>query len=280
MAVIETQKWLHTFNERCKETSIKEINNNHIDLLCKPLENVFEKLPPQAIQYELLQYGLFDPKDWYRIEYVMEELEKQKVWKRIEHEFLKLKKRWKGPDIPIYIFPIKKGKLRSEKEQFRKNGVAYKNALFLFVSTELHKEELKAMLAHEYNHVCRINLIDIPPKITPLKESLVVEGLGEYAVNELYGEKWLAPWVNLYSLDTLQKIWKEHFINSLNLTGIDAHQKFLYGQKRSPFTKWIGYAIGYHIVHSYVEKNGPFTSNELYQKSADTLIKGSAFRLE
>ncbi|MGG0656669.1 DUF2268 domain-containing protein [Rummeliibacillus pycnus] len=276
MSVIQTQKWLYEFVNQCSGKSMVDFATIQCETLCNPLKKVFPKVHPQAMQNELFIHGLFGPFEWYKIEAVVKELEKQNVWKIVEKEFQYLKNIWNGPDVPIYIFPIKKGMLGFGKN-LRKNGVAYKEAVFLFLSTDLSKEEVKAMFAHEYNHVCRINLIKLAPERTPLKDSLIIEGLGEYAVKELYGEKLLAPWTNLYPFDQAVDIWKRHFLPSLNMKGLNNHHPFLYGQKSRHLPKWIGYHIGYQIVNTYQEKNGPFKNNELYKKSADTLIAGSKF---
>ncbi|MER2088449.1 MAG: DUF2268 domain-containing putative Zn-dependent protease, partial [Sporosarcina sp.] len=133
----------------------------------------------------------------------------------------------------------------------------------------------KALLAHEYNHVCRLHYLALETYKIPLKDSLIIEGFGEFAVKELYGEKWLAPWTNLYSFKDSIKVWNKYFIPKLNLMGTENHQIFLYGKARGHLPKWIGYYIGYQIVDSYQKKHGPFNEYELYQKSSDELIAGS-----
>ena len=87
----------------------------------------------------------------------------------------------------------------------------------MFLSPDLPKEEIKALLAHEYNHVCRLDYLNQAPSKISLMDSLIIEGLGEYAVKDLYGEKWLAPWINLYSFEEALAIWKNYFIPSLNV---------------------------------------------------------------
>ncbi len=280
LSVVQTQKWLYEFVKECKEKSIVDYASVQCETICNPLKKAFPKVHSQAMQQELLNHGLFDPFEWFKIETVVEEMEKQNVWKIIEKEFQSLKKIWNGPNVPIYIFPIKRGLLGFRKDMHRKNGVAYKEAIFLFLSTDLSKEEIKAMLAHEYNHACRLHFINLSPEKTPLKESLIIEGLGEYAVKDLYGEKLLAPWTNLYPFDQALQIWKKHFLPSLSIKGLTNHHAFLYGQKGSPLPKWIGYYIGYQIIDTYQEQHGPFKKNELYQKSADTLIAGSKFPIK
>ena len=158
-------------------------------------------------------------------------MEAQNVWQIVKQEYKLLRKRWNGPKVSIYIFPIKNANAKSRKETPKKNGIAYRGALFLFLSPDLPKEEIKALLAHEYNHVCRLDYLNLAPNKISLMDSLIIEGLGEYAVKDLYGEKLLAPWINLYSFEEALAIWKNHFIPSLNVTGVKNHQLFLFGKE-------------------------------------------------
>ncbi|WP_299510955.1 DUF2268 domain-containing protein [uncultured Rummeliibacillus sp.] len=277
MSVIQTKQWLYEFINRCKEKSILDYPTIQRETLCDPLKKVFPNIAPQSLHHELLNHGLFDPFEWFKIETVVEKMEELNVWKIVQKEYKKLKKLWNGPNVPIYIFPIKG---MGFKRDFRKNGVAYKEGVFLFFSNSLSETEIKAMFAHEYNHVCRIHLNNLSLDQIPLKESIIIEGLGEYAIKDLYGEKFVGPWTNLYSYEQSLEIWKRYFLTSLYLKGLKNHYPFLYGQKGSPLPKWIGYHIGYQIINSYQEKNGPFKNDELYRKSSDTIISGSKFPKE
>ena len=55
---------------------------------------------------------------------------------------------------------------------------------------DLQKQELQALFAHEYNHVCRIHILKTLDEMT-LLDSLILEGLAEDAVKDLYGENGL-----------------------------------------------------------------------------------------
>jgi len=237
----------------------------------------FPGISPEELQYELLNHGLFDPIEWTDIEKQVKKMEQQSVWEIVEKEYQLLKSLWQGPEVSIYIYPLSKVNLEEKEQAPSKNGVAYKGGLFLFLSEGLEEEEVKALFAHEYNHVCRLNFLGLEPTKIPLKDSLIIEGLGEFAVKNLYGEKWMAPWTNLYSLESSIKVWNEHFIPQLNLMGSENHQDFLYGNGKSQLPKWIGYHIGFQIVDSFQKKHGPFNDYELYRKSSDELIEESNF---
>lgn len=277
LPVIQTKNWLKQFVKLCEEQSGKETNDKQREIICEPLMKLFPNVNLEIVHYELLRNGLFQANEWQGIKEIVNRLEEQDVWQIVKNEYKLLRKIWNGPQVSIYIFPIKNANAKPHKGIPKKNGVAYKGALFLFLSADLPLEEIKALLAHEYNHVCRLNYLKLSPEKIPLKDSLIIEGLGEYAVQEMYGEKWLAPWINLYSDKETMKIWKKYFLPSLDVLGVKNHQSYLYGQGRSGLPKWIGYHIGYKIVHTFHEKHGPFKNGELYTKSCNEIIKGSNF---
>lgn len=277
LSVIETNRWLYNFFQACEKKSGKGPDILQCEILCAPLADLFPSISPEELQYDLLSHGLFDPYNWTELKIQVREMEKQNIWEIVKKEYQLLKKLWKGPVVSIYIYPLNKLKPKRKEQAPTKNGVAYKGALFLFLSEGLLVEEIKALVAHEYNHVCRLNYLGLEPNRIPLKDSLIIEGFGEFAVKELYGEKWIAPWTNLYSYKVSLKIWNTQFIQHLNLRGYDRHQIYLYGKSRSHLPKWIGYHIGYQIVNSFHKNHGPFNSYELYRKPSDELIDGSDF---
>ncbi|QBP41144.1 hypothetical protein E2636_08380 [Paenisporosarcina antarctica] len=279
MSVIQTQTWVYNFVKRCEDQIRENSYFIQCETICVPLVESFSNVNPEELQYELLNHGLFDSDDWVTIGCTLIEMKKNNIWRIVEVEYQLLRCLWNGPEIPIFIFPIKKGSVEVENKFPTKSGVAYKGALFLFLSTEVPIEEIKALLAHEYNHVCRLNYLGLSPEKIPLKDSLIIEGLGEYAVKDLYGEKWLAPWTKLYSLEGTAEIWEKYFKPSLNIVGIKNHQHFLYGNDRNPFPKWIGYYIGFQVIASFQKKHGPYSNYELSHIPSDELIAGSCYRL-
>lgn len=280
MTVIKTKEWLYKIIELSKKSSGRSLDDVQCEIICNPLLFHFEDVPKEALHYELLRNGLFTPDECMGLEKVVKEMERQNVWRIVSEEYKILRELWEGPEVNIYIFPISKNiEMNSEEPVPNKNGIAFKNAVFLFVSTELPPEEIKAMLAHEYNHVCRLGYLQLPPTQISLQDSLIVEGLGEYAVKELYGEKWLAPWVNMYTLEEMLVIWKQYFMPALKIKGVIHHHPFMYGEINGTLPKWIGYAIGYHIVDTFRKNQASCDFKELCIKSADEIIKESYFKM-
>ncbi|MCL1701872.1 DUF2268 domain-containing putative Zn-dependent protease [Lysinibacillus sp. Bpr_S20] len=263
MSVIPTDEWLNELIVSQKLDNSKNLEDLQRTILCSRLVEIFIGGSPDEIQFELQQQGLFQSHEKIDIH----KLKKQNVWEVVQKEFIYLKEKWSGPNIPIYIFPI-----TQEQAITKKNGVAYPNALFLYIE-ELEKQELKALFTHEYNHVCRLHYLNKSLDEVTLLDSLILEGLAECAVEEIYGDKWLAPWLKYYSLDEMLKIWEEHFLPQMNSQGLNNHVEFLYGGK---LPQWIGYCIGYEIVRTYIKN---YSSNKLHVKSSKEILAGSDFPL-
>lgn len=262
MPVLPTDKWM---------AQIDEQHENILEILCEPLTNVFPNVPVEAIHYELVNNGLFTMKDAVDLKATIKQLKKKKVWALVESEFAKLRTSWKGPNVAIYIFPIAKGPII-------KNGVAYKNGLFLFVSPQLEEEELKALLAHEYHHACRLRYLNKDPFEITLLDSLLIEGLAEGAVKEIYGEQYLSPWTKRYSSDEVKKIWQSHFLPVLKLKGVQQHRRYLYGDERRGLPLWIGYCLGYRIVESFQQANQKQNQRKLISTPAKEILAKSDFQ--
>ncbi|MER2000934.1 MAG: DUF2268 domain-containing putative Zn-dependent protease [Lysinibacillus sp.] len=227
-------------------------------LAYKLLKDIFPGAPPQAIEYELVQQGLLQEG---RLLLSLD------VWHIIEQQLKTLMLEWEGPDIPIYILPITNG--------FEKNGMAYRDGICLFISTQLKEQQLKALFTHEYHHMCRRLFVHDPPTLT---DSLVMEGLAEDAVQDLFSDDALNKWTKRYSLNEVRSYWDSHIVAALSERGIHAHKPFLYGDKTLSLPPWIGYCTGYRIVQAFKEKCGPFTIKELLQINSEEIVDGAGFR--
>ncbi|MER2088448.1 MAG: hypothetical protein ABS920_01840, partial [Sporosarcina sp.] len=113
------------------------------EVLCAPLVKLFPGISPEELQYELLNHGLFNPFEWTDIENQVETMETQHIWKIVEREYQLLKGLWKGPEVPIYIFPLTQMNPGKSKQIPTKNGVAYKVGLIIFLSEGLPVGEIK-----------------------------------------------------------------------------------------------------------------------------------------
>ncbi|MDG5473660.1 DUF2268 domain-containing putative Zn-dependent protease [Jeotgalibacillus sp. ET6] len=280
MPIIDTKVWIRTFIEECQKNNRKRSATLQMEAIGGPLKSFFPHIPTKNLMNILLKQGLFEAEEWQDISMIEKREVQCDLWKIAQKELSLLVKRWDGPDCPVIILPISRKKRKTDEQPFEKNGLAFKEGMFLFLSSELSSGSLKAIFAHEYNHVCRLNRLNIPSEKMNLKESLIIEGLGEYAVKQMAGEQFLAPWTGLYTLKERMKIWKKVFVPELLSKGTDQHQKFLYGTSSKMLPRWIGYHIGFHIVSSYVQKKGATSMKQLLSISADEFISQSAFKLD
>ena len=235
-----------------------EEDANRQQLTYELVKEIFPGTAPEAIEYELVQQGLLQRG---KLSLALD------VWQITLDQLKTLMLDWEGPDTPIYIFPIARG--------FEKNGVAYKKGICLFISAKITEKELRALLTHEYHHMCRRIFVNEHPT---LMDSIIMEGLAEDAVENLFGSDYLSPWTKNYSLDELQNYWESHFITALYQRGLSLHQPFLFGDNLLNLPPWIGYCMGYQIVQSFKDQCGPYSVKELMQINAEDIIDGAGFR--
>jgi uncharacterized protein YjaZ len=87
-----------------------------------------------------------------------------------------------------------------------------------------------------------------------LLESLIIEGLAEYAVLKNCGQKYLASWCNMYAEEELEYFWDKYLKNHLNSKKKEKiHDHLLYGHGQIP--KLLGYAAGFSLVQNYFKKS-------------------------
>ncbi|WP_163101585.1 DUF2268 domain-containing protein [Peribacillus alkalitolerans] len=170
------------------------------------------------------------------------------LWTEAEKIYQKYKSQWDGVDIPIYLFPIKGGSLFFRGQ--RKSGIAFNDKMILFISPNVEIKELEALMVHEYHHVNRLKKMTKPAKELTLMDSLIMEGLAEYTVNQLLGEQYTANWTTIYEESEIIKLWKKYIEENLTITKKEKkHESIMYG--KNGFPPLLGYCIGYHLVKEY-----------------------------
>ncbi|MYL51826.1 hypothetical protein GLW08_00590 [Pontibacillus yanchengensis] len=276
MSIMETSLWLNDFTKACKGNTfhLENLFRIQCETLCYPIEQYESDIQGEELQFFLLQYGLFEPVEYEYLEQTLKNLSRMHIWSVVEEEYHRLKRLWNGPEVNVFIFPIKQAHLPECKRIASKNGVTYKQSIFLFLSPFLVLNEVRALFAHEYHHICRLSTYN-KMKVEPaLKDVIILEGLAEHAVKQLYGEKWLGPWHNRYPFEAMKELWKHYYLPNLNITNERAQSIFLYGEEGTLFPKWIGYAVGYEIVDSYHTKQ-QCHYKKLHTLPTEELIRGS-----
>jgi uncharacterized protein YjaZ len=249
MGVINTSNWL----KKDYKDPEKLLMNKGISR--KKAEDLYEYLKT---------FGMYIPS--YKTEQQINSLQKREAWRKISVYFKRYRSLWKGPDVPIYIFPV-----QSSNGIFTgpisKSGVSFKNEIYIFLSDEEDPKEWESLFIHEYHHCTRMNRLEKDPEEYNLLDSIIFEGLAEDAVNQYCGEEYVSRWAKKYSKFLLQKLWNQHIKNELHLRRTETkHDQLLLGKGKYP--NLIGYSIGYYIVRKFRESHGLSTIEMLELESA------------
>jgi uncharacterized protein YjaZ len=261
MGIIRTDQWMQKeFNRPIK--------------ICERLIPYFDGQKSNAIYYQLLNFGMFKPSiaSWETYENMLEEHK----WDKVDDIFRRYRQKWSGPEIPVFLFPIEQARGFFRKEERSKSGVSFSDKLFLFLSQDVGQAELEALFVHEYHHVCRLNKLRGKIEDYTLLDSMIIEGLAEYAVQRHCGKKYLAEWCSLYSEDEINYIWNKYLKDNLMIKKKDKrHDDLLYGNGRFP--KLAGYAAGYWIVREYYQ-NHAYLVEKSFSLPAKRLIEGTKYK--
>jgi uncharacterized protein YjaZ len=248
LGVVNTKKWLSEYGD----SPIK---------LCEKLVKYFNGNSKKEIYEYLYMFGMYKPSMFSKNDQV-KQLTESNYWQEVDKLYTSLKVKFKGPDIPIFIFPINQRHSRMMEENKGKSGLAFSDKLFLFLSDNLDATEIKALLTHEYHHVCRLSSINKQEKQMTLLDTIILEGMAEYAVKEECGEEYNAFWTKLYKEEQLKNWYKEIIYPNKDLTRTDLQfQEILYGFKGYP--RMLGYSVGYFLINQLlVKKNHSLQSIE------------------
>ncbi|MEC1523995.1 DUF2268 domain-containing putative Zn-dependent protease [Neobacillus niacini] len=236
MGIIRTDKWLEDEFDRPLK-------------ICEKLLPVFKGQSASKVYNQLIDFGMYRASR--RTEEIFNAMKDNMVWQEVEGIFQEYKKKWGGPDIPIYIFPI--GQSRSfffRQEDKVKGGVSYPDKMFLFLSDSVPSKELEALFVHEYHHICRLNKQTKRLDDYTLLDSIIIEGLAEYSVLIHCGKDYLADWCKMYSEAELDNLWEKFLQGNLDIKKSEKkHDDLLYGSGKIP--RLLGYAVGFKIVEDY-----------------------------
>jgi uncharacterized protein YjaZ len=239
MGLIQTNQWL-------------EDSFRHPIKMCEKLVPYFKTQNGKEIYEQLLEFGMYQPSR--ATLNTVDLLNEGKAWDQIERYFEYYQKKWSGPDIPIFLFPLDQSRGLFIRRESSKSGVSFPDKIFLFLSNLDDPKELEALFVHEYHHVCRLNRLKGNMEDYTLLESLIIEGLAEYAVLKNCGQKYLASWCNMYAEEELEYFWDKYLKNHLNSKKKEKiHDHLLYGHGQIP--KLLGYAAGFSLVQNYFKKS-------------------------
>lgn len=274
MGVVRTDKWLRIYCQKWRKVdSLSEKMSLHRQVMIEPLSDIFETKNTKALQQFLFQAGLVRPD--VSIDLEVEQLMDRSPWIETQKQLTYLQKKWTGPDVKLYLLPVEKRHSFLMKELGGKMGITLPKAIILFIHSRLTKRELQALVTHEYHHICRLMHTKLTEKSMTLLESMVMEGLAELAVREEIGADVNAAWTSYYDQRWIHDWFNRWIRPNLFLKDRKKHQDYLYGNEQEKVPLWLGYYIGYQLVHS-AAKDTDKTST-LLDESAEALFERSIF---
>ncbi|PFW75771.1 hypothetical protein COL23_13105 [Priestia aryabhattai] len=141
--------------------------------------------------------------------------------------------------------------------------------------------KLPAVVAHEFHHNIRFSYFDWDHGNVTVGDYLVIEGLAESFVKELYGVEQLGPWVT--SMDKEDLEYSIYVIGeALNTKGFAEVSSYMFGDEIAKQEGYqpvglsfgAGYAVGYEVVQAFLKN----TNSNIYEASLFTtkeIIQGS-----
>lgn len=236
MTVVRTDKWI-------------EESRGDPSKVCAKITKYFPTASASEIHHHLTMFGMYISAKQGRE--LTKKLHNNKVYEISSDEIGRLRSKWNGPSVPIFIFPSDSDNKVLIREFKGKSGLAYADKLFLFISPHNTETEIRALLTHEYNHVCRLNKFPKREEECTLLDTIILEGLAEVAVAERFGKGSTSLWTSLYSDQQLSRLWKDFvYPNKHHVKESRTHEKVLYGLGNCPHMT--GYAVGYHLVRNYL----------------------------
>src|SRR5690606_15167426 len=256
--VVGTDKWLDEFHD------------NPIELCKKANPGV--KDANDFYKY-LRLFGMYTPSE--QTKKTIGILKKEKIWSKVDHFYQNYRKKWRGPNVDIYIFPINENQHFFMGQLKGKSGIAFTNKLFLFVKNGLEEKELEALFVHEYHHVTRMRKYKKELEQYTLLDSIIFEGLAELAVLNCCGKKYLAQWTKEFSNERIAYFMKHIYEPNLSVTREDrSHDDFLFGRRGIP--RMLGYAVGFELVKGYV-KNNKITMLDSFEMKSEEFLRNNHF---
>ncbi|WP_176554271.1 DUF2268 domain-containing protein [Bacillus sp. Marseille-P3800] len=239
MAVIRTNKWIQLFLKHAD--SQRELESTYLRLFVNPLQPLFQFQNDEQLAAYLQKVGLFTVNDREQLPAFID----HDYWSILQAQFLKLKQAWNGPNVPIYVLMANQSLENRQDDVRGMMGLSFENGILLLIPSSIEHNHLRALLTHEYHHVCRLSHTKESEQSITLLESMVMEGLAELAVKEYVGESSIAPWA-LKQKSNWKTMWNQYlFEKTLVIKGRKEHKDFLYGSRKKRIPYMMGYTLGY-----------------------------------
>ena len=171
--------------------------------------------------------------------------------------------------IRIFVFPTV-NKFTKQKMGGVAGFTPWKNTIIInLYQTENIKQRLKETLGHELAHALALNFNER----STLQDDLVFEGVAEH-FRECFIGGGKAEWVNSISKEKAKTILlgiKQELSNRNDIL----YKELFFGSNRYPL--WSGYAVGYYLVESYLEKLNKKDWKEIIKTQPSKIMKRNSF---
>ncbi|WJQ13319.1 DUF2268 domain-containing protein [Geobacillus stearothermophilus] len=219
--------------------------------VCARLAPFFADAPARTIHRYLCLYGMY--RSARQAVRLLPEMKAKGLWERLARLYDEQRVRWKGPDVPVFLLPADDENRKLLREFRGKGGVAFADKLVFFLLPDHRDEEVAALVAHEYNHVCRLKQLSYGGKEATLLDAVIMEGLAEHAVAETVGPEQCADWTSYYTDREIERFWRRYIApNQDAAVSHPLSSRILYGLGWYP--NMGGYAVGYAIVRRCLER--------------------------
>ncbi|WP_243291334.1 DUF2268 domain-containing protein [Bacillus sp. FJAT-47783] len=253
MGVVNTNEWLKKDPNPLKA--------------CEKLTHYFQQISAEEIYDYLKDFGMYRSVR----KTFLKEMERSHIWPKVKKRYERLKQKWEGPDVPVFIFPVDERNGLLTRDFQGRSGVSFPDKMFLFLSPRTSDLSLDAVITHEYHHICRLHKYSKREEEYTLLDTIILEGLAEHAVKEEIGEEAITHWMTKYSPTQLKRWWNMWVKDNQHVKR--DHPKYvqlLFGKAFYP--TMLGYALGYDIVETY-HKQYPFSIEKSFTISSNKLIR-------
>ncbi|MBU8594729.1 DUF2268 domain-containing protein [Shouchella clausii] len=253
MGIVKTNRWIELYVDHYEEQSVQA---RYRQLFIQPLQSLFAYSTDQQLATYLQKIGLFLPKT--RKSRLRRFLHSN-CWTVAGEQFNALKQKWQGPNVPVFLLPANEEHKRLQAELGGKMGLGFPDGIVLFISGDIEEKDLKALVTHEYHHVCRLWRTQETESSITLLESMVMEGLAELAVIEEVGEAYVAPWTKKYDRHWQEEWFVRYLEPNLLRKGRSHYKPFLYGDDRAGIPAMLGYYYGFKLCKAAAERSSKDT---------------------
>jgi uncharacterized protein YjaZ len=272
MGVVRTDKWLKRYVVQWPKAQVAgEKFELQQKLIISLLKDAFHTDHLDELQQQLLGQGLFLPTD--DIEPSYRALQDRAIWHLVHKQYTELREKWKGPNVPIYLFPVNTANPTIREQLGMKMGVSYRDKIVLFIGEMTSDQDVQALVTHEYHHCCRLTQLKLYEGTMTLLESMVMEGLAEKAVAEEVGRDALAIWTSRYDKADLHSLWAL-LLEQRMMKGRDRHYPYLFGGVGG-IPEWAGYYLGYRIVDQAMKNDPTLTTTSMMKMEAEEILQRS-----